>query len=148
MAEDLHPELRTFLEDNYNTPSNGWSAGLSQQFAKLQKALETGADTLSQPDSDNDKNSPSAARAAALPVIKLIHLNSLIATDGALACGAFGTVSQDTFEDLFWEEIEGDGMDADRVEVYEAKAGSFQFRFGKSPETVRRSIQLCSIDPG
>ncbi len=140
MVEDSYQELRAFLEHNYNTPSNQWSAGLSKQFGKLQKTLETSTDTLSQPGPGNNEDSPSAARAAALPVIKLIHLNPLISTDGALACGAFGTVSQDIFEEMFWEKIEGDGKDVDRVEIYEAKAGSFQFLFGMFLVTLRHLV--------
>ncbi|KAL2074785.1 hypothetical protein VTL71DRAFT_8564 [Oculimacula yallundae] len=131
-------EMQAFLEQKYNTPSPSWLAGLQTQFALLQALLEQGSEpnhdeSSNDDDSDDDqKTSPSAARAAALPVVKLIYRTHLIGKDEYLICHAFGTISQNTFEDIFWQkvdEVNNETSDSG-IEVYAAGNGKFEFRFG------------------
>ncbi|KAH7360575.1 hypothetical protein BKA65DRAFT_188722 [Rhexocercosporidium sp. MPI-PUGE-AT-0058] len=139
MAFDLNDleaaELQTFLAEKYNTPSAEWLIGLERQFGALQALLEQGnAPTQNESnDSDNEEStSPSAARAAALPAVKLIYRTLLIGTDESLVCYAFGTISQSLFEDIFWQKIDEARNETPETgaEVYKARAGHFELRFG------------------
>ncbi|KAG4432591.1 hypothetical protein IFR05_011916 [Cadophora sp. M221] len=139
MAFDLSDseaaELQTFLAENYNSPSAEWLAGLERQFEALQALLQQGhAPTHSGPNNTDDEpdTSPSAARAAALPVVTLIYCTRFIGTDEPLTCYAFGTVSQSTFEDIFWQKIDEAKNESPEtgIEVYVAEHGYFNLHFG------------------
>ncbi|CZT50490.1 uncharacterized protein RSE6_11487 [Rhynchosporium secalis] len=127
-------EVQKFLEKNYNTPSPEWLEGLEKQFFALQALLEQGTNTTDDDSSKSDdeqETSPSAARAAALPVVKLVHRTFLIGCDEYLICHAIGTISQNTFEDIFWQnidEVNNESLNSG-FEVYSAGSSKFEFRF-------------------
>lgn len=137
----LAPELQELLERDYNTPNPKWQVGLGVQFKVLQSCLETktlqrpqshGApDTAETAEFDADYSpsalSPSAANAAALPVIKLMFYEVPIANNEYMPCAAFGTVSPERFRAIFWETVER----RSDIKVYE-DSSTLKFQFGMS----------------
>ncbi|KAH9222870.1 hypothetical protein DL95DRAFT_380634 [Leptodontidium sp. 2 PMI_412] len=135
LSDSESAELQTFLAEKYNSPSAEWLAGLEKKFTVLQALLEQGqASTNNGPNNtDNEPGtSPSAARAAALPVVSLIYCTHFIGTDEPLTCYAFGTISQSTFEDIFWQKIDEAKNESPEIgiEVYAAQDAYFNLHFG------------------
>ncbi|KAK0124330.1 hypothetical protein ONS95_009300 [Cadophora gregata] len=140
MAMDLTAveaaELQTFLAQNYNTPSDQWLDGLVKQFDTLKTLLEQGVEpTQKEPESgiSEQLGTPAAARAAALPVVRLDSRNFLIGTDECMPCYGIGTISPGTFADIFWQrvnEVNNENQSA-QIEIYLAQDNNFEFRFGR-----------------
>ena len=163
MAGDLTAteaaELQEFLHQNYNTPPVKWLEGLMSQFDALKALLEQGVDSTRGESNDGigeQARTAATARAAALPVVRLLHRNFFIGMDEALPCYAIGTISPSTFSDIFWQkvdEVNSETQDA-KMEVYVAHDGNFEFRFSgyifqllylQSEDFARRSHYFLSV---
>ena len=164
MAGDLTAteaaELQNFLQKNYNTPPAEWLEGLMNQFDALKALLEQGVDSSRGEANDGigeQARTAAAARAAALPMVRLLRRNIFIGMEEALPCYALGTINPSTFSDIFWQKVDevNTGSQDAQMEVYVAHDGNFEFRFGgyifhllylQSEDFARRSSYFLLVD--
>jgi hypothetical protein len=136
MSSDMaEAKLHPFLHANYQMPSREWWKGANNAFKQLQISLEishveedsSDEDSLTEPEGI----SPMAARAAALPVLKLFrigtHLLETTPVNDPLLCVAFGTIDPVVYDDIFWEAVGAAGFD---IVVYNVYNGLFELSVG------------------
>lgn len=131
--------LTDLLHDEFQMPPREWWVGADQAFKQLQGILEIvfHDDEASSSDSGEDATAkpegidPVAARAAALPVLKLFrigtHLLRVTPTNEPLVCVAFGTIDLSVYSNIFWEAVTESQLE---IVVYDVYKGLCELSFG------------------
>jgi hypothetical protein len=126
--------LMKHLEEKYDMPNEEWWTSVNTAFQRLRTLLEIRPNEAPEAEEEDPQSiSAQAARADALPLVSLLpsgsHAMQLTATNEDLQCVAFGTISTETYIDIFWETVIKVQDDGGKFVVYQVETSSFWFNF-------------------